>query len=92
MSKKHTILMVLCCVVGIGAILAVTAFRVPVNNVLLVGLLLLCPLSHILMMGMMGKEHNHGSEGMPDHSHHGQPPIDASSKPISSGRYMSDRE
>ncbi len=57
MSKKHTILMLACCLIGMGAVVAVFAFGIPVNNVLLGLMLLLCPLSHILMMGMMGKEH-----------------------------------
>ena len=59
MSKKHTLIMIACCVIGMGAVLAVFVFGIPVNNVLFGLMLLLCPLSHILMMGMMGKDHNH---------------------------------
>jgi hypothetical protein len=59
MSKKHTLIMIACCVIGMGAVLAVFVFGIPVNNVVFGLMLLLCPLSHILMMGMMGKDHNH---------------------------------
>lgn len=83
MSKKHAIWMVLCCVVGMGAVLAITVFRVPVNSLVTVGLLLLCPLSHVLMMGMMGKNHDHGQESMPDHTHHQPSPVDVKAKPAS---------
>lgn len=59
MSKKHKLIMIACCTIGMGAVLAVFVFRIPVNNVLFGLMLLLCPVSHILMMGMMGKDHNH---------------------------------
>lgn len=57
MSKKMTYIMIACCVIGMGAVAAIFLFQVPVNNVLIGLLLLVCPLSHFLMMGMMGKEH-----------------------------------
>lgn len=64
MNKKHALIMVLCCVIPLVAIGAVTIFRIPLNSVLYIGLILLCPLSHILMMrGMMhgeGHEHHEG--------------------------------
>jgi hypothetical protein len=63
MSKKHTILMIACCLIGMGAVVAVSVFKIPVNRVVLGLMLLLCPLSHILMMSMMGhkdhEEHDH---------------------------------
>jgi hypothetical protein len=59
MSKKHMLIMLACCVIGMGAVLAVLVFQIPVNNVLFGLILLICPLSHLLMMGMMGKDHNH---------------------------------
>ena len=76
MSKKMMLLMTACCVIGMGAVAAIFLFRVPVNNVLLGLMLLICPLSHFLMMGMMGK----------DHVQHQHRPAEASqSKPKSLG-------
>ncbi len=60
MSKKHTILMLLCCLVGMGAAAAIFIFGIPVNRVFTVFVVLLCPLSHILMMKFMMKGHDHG--------------------------------
>ncbi len=45
------------CVAPLGAAVAVLAFNVPVNAVLLVGLLALCPLAHLFLM--RGGEHKH---------------------------------
>jgi len=60
MSKKHTIIMVACCVIGMGAVAAIFLFKLPVNSVLVGLMLLVCPLSHLLMMGAMGnKGHEH---------------------------------
>lgn len=83
MSKKHAILMVVCCLVGIGAAAAVFLFKVPTNNVLVFGMLLMCPLSHFLMMGMMGR-HSHGEgESQETHSHH--PPTLPAPKELGKG-------
>ena len=65
MSKKHTIIMMACCLIAMGAAAAVLIFKVPVNNVFIVLMFLLCPLSHILMMGMMG----HGNHEDHEHKH-----------------------
>lgn len=61
MSKKHTIIMMACCLIALGAAAAVLIFKIPVNNVFIILMFLLCPLSHILMMGTMRHE---------DHEHH----------------------
>ena len=55
MISKHGLLMLICCLIPIIAIGAIRLFDIPLNGVLYVGLLLLCPLSHILMMGLFGK-------------------------------------
>ena len=86
MSKKHTILMVICCLVGLGAAAAVFLFKVPTNNLWLPVMLLLCPLSHVLMMGMMGK-HNHGDGEQSEHTeaHNYQAPVLPSPKELGKG-------
>ncbi len=62
--KKHTLLMLACCLIPLAALGAVTVFNVPAGSVLTLGMLLLCPLLHLIMMrGMMG--HGHA-----DHDHH----------------------
>jgi hypothetical protein len=63
MSKNHGLLMMAGCVVAMGAAAAVFVFDVPLNKVFTGLLLLLCPLSHLIMMRFMGHgDHNHGRD------------------------------
>jgi len=68
MKKSHMWLMVLCCLIPVVGVVLVSFFKVPLNNVLFYGMILLCPLSHLLMMRFMG--HDHSSEQHSEHPHH----------------------
>jgi hypothetical protein len=70
MSKKHTILMLLCCLIGMGGAAAIFFFGIPINRVFTTLLVLLCPISHILMMKFMMKGHDHGAEVQPGRDSH----------------------
>ena len=69
MKKSHMFLMLLCCLIPIIGLTAFYFFKVPLSNVLLYGMLLLCPLSHILMMKYMGHDQS-TTESHSQHQHH----------------------
>lgn len=54
MHRKHLLLMILGCVLPIAVLAAVFLFQVEVGKPLLFAIILLCPLSHLLMMGGLG--------------------------------------
>lgn len=68
MKKSHMWMMILCCLIPVVGLVAVYFFKVPLNNVLFYGMILLCPLSHLLMMKFMG--HDHSPEQHAQHQHH----------------------
>jgi hypothetical protein len=47
MSKKHALIMGACGLIALGAAAAVLLFKVPINNVFIILMVLLCPLSHL---------------------------------------------
>jgi len=68
MKKSHLWIMILCCLIPIVGLAAIFLFNVPVSNVVFYGLILLCPVSHLLMMKYMG--HDHSSTDHSQHEHH----------------------
>ncbi len=56
-GQRHLLLMLICCLIPAAALAAIYLFRVPVPTVLTYAVFLLCPLSHILMMMFMGRDH-----------------------------------
>jgi len=73
MKKSHLLIMILCCLIPVAALAAIYLFNVPVNSVLLFGLILLCPISHLLMMKFMGHDHSHGETPEEHANCHAQP-------------------
>ncbi len=56
MDRKHMLVMLLCCLAPILAISALFLLQVPISTLLLLALVMICPLSHLLMMRHMDHE------------------------------------
>ena len=61
MTRSHALLMLLCCLVPVVAFAAAYFLGLSVNTVILAGMVLLCPLSHFLMMTRMRHDPGAGS-------------------------------
>ena len=64
MSRKHFFLMMLCCLVPVAALGAIFLFQIPLNTLLFFGLVLICPISHIIIMLYMDRNHDTTNEGI----------------------------
>ncbi len=57
MKRSHWILMLLCCLIPLAGIAAIVVFHIPATSVLYLGLVLMCPVLHLAMMGSMRHDH-----------------------------------
>jgi hypothetical protein len=57
MNKKHMLIMIACCLLPIVGLGLVFLFNIPITTVLFGAMILICPISMILMMIFMGREH-----------------------------------
>ncbi len=71
MKKSHMLIMLLGCLLPILGLTAAVLFHVPLGSLLIYGLILLCPLSHILMMGSMSHDHSSMENDVSQHRHPG---------------------
>lgn len=69
MNKKHTLIMLACCLVPLAGLILISVFNIPLKSVFYFALILFCPLSHILMMKFMGHGEGHQHGDSMDHTH-----------------------
>lgn len=67
MNKKHMLIMLACCLIPVAGLIAFYVFKIPLNGIIYGALILACPLSHLLMMKFMMKDHS--QHNPQEHSH-----------------------
>lgn len=84
MNRKHLAIMLLCCLIPVGMLAAVYVFRVQLNSALWFGVMLLCPVLHLLMMKFMMDDHGHQHTQAHHEEHsHGAAPASTPDQPLS---------
>ena len=70
MNRKHLMIMLACCLIPLAGLTIAILFDVPFNSIFFYGMLLLCPLLHVIMMrSMIGGRHeptNHAQHNPPE--------------------------
>ncbi len=56
MKKSHVLIMILCCLIPIIGLVAITIFKLPLSNILFWAMVLICPVSMFFMMKSMFQE------------------------------------
>jgi hypothetical protein len=69
MKKSHVWMMILCCLIPVAALTAVYLLNIPLGKVIFGVLMLICPLSHLVMMKFMGHDHDTSTEHTEHHTH-----------------------
>ena len=70
MTKKHMLLMLACCLIPIGLIVAIGTLAIPTSGLTTIVIALMCPAMMLFMMfGMRGGHEEH-------HEHHTAAPVE----------------
>lgn len=67
-DKRHLWLMLICCLIPITALAVVWLFKISVSGPVLIALVLLCPLSHLALMGLFTRESQERNSAHGGHS------------------------
>jgi hypothetical protein len=75
MARKHLIMMLLCCLFPMAALTALLLFQIRLNTVVWIGIVLLCPILHFVMMKLMmeGQAHKEHAGPYQERLHSSQP-------------------